>query len=470
MQISVLHAPVEEEVDLKILIIGAGEVGFHIAARLAHENKEVVVIDNNSEVLQRVSDNIDVQVIEGSGSNPVVLKDAGLYDADILLAVTDSDEVNLVASMAANILSPSIKKLVRIRDAGFDDFHETFSKNSPNIDTIINPEIEVVKTIEQLIDIPGIVDISEFVSGKLKFIGVRLSKASQLDGIKLSSLPSVLNGNNILISAIFRDEKLIIPQGTDRLCAGDLIYFISEEKNLRKTLHYFGKDTYPVKRVLIIGGGRIGSRLAKSLEKKSINIKIIEKNPKRCSELAEELNKSIILHGDGTDQNLLVEENISDMDMVVTLTNDEETNIVVSLLSKRLGVKNTITKISKFSYFPLMHSIGIEQVVSPRLSAINTILQHIRKGKILSAISIKGEQAEVLEAVALPTSDIIGKPLKNMAFPKGAILVGIVRNDDIIIPSGDSIINPHDRIIIFSRQSAIPDIEKFLTVKLEYYQ
>jgi len=220
---------------------------------------------------------------------------------------------------------------------------------------------------------------------------------------------------------------------------------------------------------LIVGAGNIGYRLARSLEEKSIYCKIIEKNPDRCALLAEGLNKTVVLCGDGSDHELLAEENIQDMDVAITLTSDEETNILTSLLATRMGAKKSITRISKFSYFPLMKAIGIEQVVSPRLSAINTILQHIRRGKVLSAISIKGEQAEVMEALALATSDIVDKPLKKVGFPKGAILAGIIRQGDIIIPTGDSIVKPDDRIIIFARRKAIPKIEKILAVKLEYF-
>ncbi len=204
------------------------------------------------------------------------------------------------------------------------------------------------------------------------------------------------------------------------------------------------------------------------LEKKAIRL-IVEKSQIRCTELADQMNKVVVLHGDGSDQSLLIEENIQDMDFVVTLTDDEETNILVSLLSKRLGARNTITKVSRFSYLPLMSTIGIEQVVSSRLSAVNTILQHIRKGKVLSVISIMGEQAEVMEAQALATSDIVGKPLKEFPFPKGALLIGIIRNESIIIPSGSSVVEPDDRIIIFAKRDAVPSIEKILTVKLEFF-
>ena len=454
---------------MKVVIVGAGEVGFHIASHLAYENKDVVVIDRNPDAIRRITENIDVQVINGSGSSPMVLEEAGIRDAEILLAVTNSDETNLVACMMANLISPSTKKLARIRQADYDRYHENFRHNAPHIDTIINPEVEVVKTIESLLSVPGAVDVGEFANGRVKFVGVRLDRDAGLHGGRLSELSSRIGKQAPLIAAVVRDEELIIPRGTDRLMEGDLVYFISEEDKLSDALQVFNKRSRQLKRALIVGGGRIGFRLATRLELKNIHTKIVEKNPLRCKELAENLNKTVVLHGDGSDQGLLNEENIRDMDAVITLTNDEETNILVSLLAKRLGGRKTITKISKFSYFPLMTTIGLERVVSPRLSAINTILQHIRRGKVLSAISIKGEKAEVMEAIALETSDIVNRPLKQVSFPKGALLTGIIRQDAVFIPSGESIVLPGDRIIIFAQRQAIPKIEKILSVKLEYF-
>jgi trk system potassium uptake protein TrkA len=454
---------------LKILIVGAGEVGFYIASHLTLENKEVVVIDKNTDAIRRVSESLDVQVVQGSGSSPVVLEEAGIRNAEIILAVTDSDEANLVACLVANILSPSTKKMARVRAGDFDKYHENLRVNAPHIDTIINPEIEVIKTIESMMSVPGAVDVGEFADGRIRFIGIYLDKNSRLAGIKLTELPEKIPDSRPLIAAVVRDEELIIPRGNDRLMPGDLIYFISEKDKLPETLAVFDKRLQPVNRVLIVGGGRIGFRLAHSLEKRAVYCKIIEKKPDRCAVLAEGLNKTIVLCGDGSDQVLLAEENIQDMDVAITLTNDEETNILASLLARRMGAKECITKISKFSYFPLMKAIGIEQVVSTRLSAINTILQHIRRGKVLSSIAIKGEQAEVMEALALETSEIVDKPLKKISFPKGAIVVGIIRQEDIIIPTGESVIQPDDRIIIFAIRQAIPKIEKILAVKLEYF-
>lgn len=454
---------------MKIVIIGAGEVGFHIAKHLARENKEVVIIDHNPEAIRRVSDHIDVQTIIGYGSSPEVLEQAGVREAEIMLAVTNSDETNLVACMVTNILSPSTKKLARIRGGEYDQYHEAFCKNAPNIDTVINPEMEVVKTIEHLMSVPSAVDVGEFAGGRVKFIGIRLDDTTPLVGARLMDLSKRITGHRPLIFCIIRDEQLIVPSGKDRLMAGDLIYFITENEHLEESLQHFDKHAEPIRRVLIIGGGRIALRLAIRLEEKSIYTKIIEKRADRCSIMAEKLNRSVVLCGDGSDQELLREENIQDADMVITLTDDEETNILASLLAKRLGARKTITKISKFSYFPLMHTIGIDQVVDPRLSAINTILQHIRRGKVLSSVSIRGEDAEIMEAVALETTDIVGKPLMDVAFPKGVLITTILRGDRVIIPTGQSVVEPNDRIIIFARREAIPKIEKILAVKLEYF-
>lgn len=454
---------------MKIVIVGAGDVGFNIASHLALEDKDVVVIDIDPDAIRRVSDNLDVRVINGSGSSPVILEEAGIKGAEILLAVTDSDETNLVACLVASIISPVTKKLARIRDADYDEFHDTFREHAPNIDTIINPEIEVVKTIDKLMTIPGAVDVGEFADGRVKFVGIRLDPSTRLDGVRLSDISATIGQQAPLIAAIVRNEKLIIPGGNDKLRAGDLVYFISEADKLLKALSVFDKHAEPIRRVLIVGGGRIGFRLASLLEERSVYTKIVEKDANCCTELAEKLNKAVVLHGDGSDLELLRQENIQDMDVVITLTNDEETNIISSLLAKRMGVRKTITRISKLSYFPLMSMIGLEQVVSPRHSAINTILQHIRRGKVLSAMSIKDQQAEVMEAVAMETSDIVGKPLKRVSLPPGVLVACIIHKDEIIIPTGESVIKPDDRIIIFASRKAIPKIEKILAVRLEYF-
>ena len=453
---------------MKIIIVGAGQVGFHIASRLAYENKDVVVIDTDPEAIAQVSEKIDVDVIVGSGSSPLILEEAGIKEAEILLAVTDSDEINLVACLMADTISPTTKKLARIRKRDYDEYHKIFQEASPHIDTVINPEIEVVKTIERFMSVPGAVDVGEFADGRLKLIGMFMDKDCRLAGVRLLDLSDKI-GARTLVASVVREGETIIPRGHDRLYPGDLVYFISEEDGLGNILEAFNRHLKPIKRAMIVGGGRIGLRLARSLEKQSIYTKLIERSPERCFEIVEQMNRVLVIQGDGSDQSLLQEENIADMDVVVTLTDDEETNILVSLLAKKMGAQKTITKLSKFGYFSLMTTIGLEQVVSPRLSAINTILQHIRRGKVLSARTMTDEQAEVLEAIALETSDIVEKPLKRTGIPKGALVIGIIRDEKIEIPSGDSIIKPNDRIIIFAKRQVISKIEKILTVKLEFF-
>jgi trk system potassium uptake protein TrkA len=344
-----------------------------------------------------------------------------------------------------------------------------FQKHGPRIDTIINPEIEVVKAIDRFMSVPGAVDVGEFENGRVKFVGIKLDPDTRLADFSLSELPQKLGKQRPLVAAIVRDEELIIPRGTDCLRPGDVVYIISEADKLNQALEVFEQDLKPVRRALIIGGGRIGFRLARLFEDKSISAKLIEKSPKRCNQLAETLHKVVVLCGDGTDQAILEEEGVGEMDVVITLTEDEQTNVLASLLAKRLGARKIVTRINSFRYFPLMSPIGIEQVVSPRLSAINSILHHIRRGKVLSAISIKGEQAEVIEAVALETSEIVERPLKKMSLPKGVLVTVIIRGEQVIIPDGNTVIKPGDRVIIFGTRQAVPDIEKILAVKLEYF-
>jgi len=454
---------------LKIIIVGAGEVGYNIASRLASENKKVVVIDKDSEALSRLSEDLDIQVITASGSNPKVLINAGIKETDILLAVTDSDETNLVACLITNLISPTTKKLARIRNSDFEPYHNRFKKENPHIDTVINPEIEVVNTIRKLMDVHGAIDVGDFADGQVKYVGIRLNKHSPMAGMRLIDFPAAFGKSRPLIAAIIRNNEVIVPRGNNRVEPGDLVYFVCETDKLEETLKLFGEKTEPIQRVLIIGGGRIGERLAKILEKESIKTKIIESDIDRCHYLSEQMDKTVVLHGDGSDQKLFLEENIAQSDVVVSVTNDDETNILVSLLVKNFGVPNTITRIGKSSYFPLLATIGIEKVVNPRLSAVSSILQEVRKGKVLSDISIFGERGEFIEAIALETSDITDRPLKKLSFPKGAILVCIIRNGQIMIPTGDSVIKPGNRIIMFAVKHAVKKLEKLLTVKLDFF-
>jgi len=452
---------------LKIIIVGCGEVGFHIAERLARENKQVVIIDRRPEALKRLADYADVQTIQGSGSSPQVLDQAGVADAQIVLAVTDSDETNIIASFFANVLAPDALKLARIRNEEYTLYRDALSSGSMNIGMVINPEDEVIKRIDRLVTVPGASEYIEFADGRVVMVGFRVEQGP-LVGSPLTELKSRMEGIRVIVGAIVRQERLIIPTGLDSIEQGDLVYFVCEKKNLDRIRDACACRHSSIRDVLIIGGGNIGLRVAGLFERRGYHTKLVDTDEERCRYLAEKLNKTIVLHGDGTDQDFLAEENVDGMDVVLSLTGDEETNILTSLLAKNSGARRTITRINKTAYLPLVRAIGIEHSVSPRLSAVDSILHFVRRGKVLSSTAIKGDEAEALEAIAQEHSDIVGKPLRSVNFPKGALLLCIIRGDEVIVPHGESVIQPQDRIIIFSTRKMVSRVEQTLMVKLEH--
>jgi trk system potassium uptake protein len=442
-------------------------VGFHIAQRLVLENKEVVVIDKDEDALARVREHLDVQTIQGSGSNPRILAEAGIREAEILLAVTDTDETNLIACIFANLLAPTIQKVVRIRNEDYDEYREVLARDILNIGLVTNPDVEVINSVVRLITTPQVEDIRDFAGGRIRLVRKQLPQDSPLNGLRLMHLPKVMQDIHMVIAAIIRENRLIIPTGMDKMQGGDIIYFVCGKDDLSGIIKVFGTLVHPVRNVLIVGGGKIGLRLAQELERLHYNTKIIEKDSHRSEVLSGHLHRTIVLQGDGTDSELLVQENIGSMDLVVALTGDEELNILSCLLAKRLGAYKTVVRINKFAYMSLVENIGIDHIISTRLSAVNSILHFIRRGKIISTVSIAGEEAEALEAIALEQSAIVRTPLKKLKFPKGVIILCIIRGENVILPTGDSIILPNDRLIIMSTRQNISVVEKSLMVKLD---
>ncbi|MFP4087875.1 MAG: Trk system potassium transporter TrkA [Desulfobacteraceae bacterium] len=452
---------------MKTIIVGAGEVGFHIAQKLSEENQDVVLIDMDPQQIKRVAEHLDIQAFLGSGTSPRILRDAGIPDADMLVAATDSDEINLIACLLAKNLNPYLIKVARVRNQEYLQESQLFWPDMLGIDHIINPLSEMVNRIRSLMEVPGASEVVEFVDGRVKLIGFTVEKGSPFVGRKLLSLDR--EEKKILIGAIVRENQVLIPRGEDIILEGDLVYVVVQNSRLQQTMQFFNIKSEALRRVCIVGAGQTGASLAKALDRTKISVKIIERDSDTCAMLSESLDHVIVINGDGTDKGLLEEENIKDMDFMVALTADEETNILISLLAKGLGTGKTIARVSKWSYIPLMTTIGIDIVVSPRLSAVRAILQHIRPGKIISVVPLKGEHAEAIEAEALETSDIVNIPLSKVKMPKGAIVGAIVRGEEIIIPQGDSIIRPKDHLIIFALQRVFPKLEKLLTVKLEYF-
>lgn len=454
---------------MRIIIVGAGEVGFHISRRLAVENKEVVVIDRSEKALKRVAEATDVQTIQGSGSSPQVLLDAGIKGADIMLAVTDSDEINILSCFYANQLSPNLTKLARIRNDDYTHFADLIKNDAIGIRKIINPDLEVVNAILRLMSVPGAVEINEFAQGKIRLIGVNLPAKSPVIGTKLLNLRDRIGETPVVIAALVRDDELIIPSGVDEIRQGDMVYFACDIRDQDEVLESLGIRSEPVSKVLIVGGGNIGYHLAKALDSKHFHTRVLESNPERCQFLSENLDRPIVLQGDGTDQDVLHEENVGNMDMVISVTGDEEINILTCLLAKSLGAKNTTTRVNNFAYMRLIDPIGIDHLVCPRLSAINSILHFIRRGKVISTASIKADAAEVLEAIAQENSDVVGKPVMELGFPRGTLVLCFQRGKDVIIPRGDTVIEPEDRLIILTARNNINKVEKALDVKVEFF-
>ncbi len=452
---------------MKIIIVGAGEVGFHCAQKLSEEGQDVVVIDKDPLQIKRITDNLDVQAIMGSGTSPATLKESGIAAADMLVAATDSDEANLIACLLARNLNRYILKVARVRNREYLEEKEMFGDSLLGVEQIINPESAMVETIRNLMMVPGASDVIDFVDGRIKLIGFSVREDSSLVNRQLSSFKTA--NRNLLIGAIIRNEKVLIPHGDDTIQADDLLYMVirtDEISNIYDFLDIYDKD---FRNVIIIGGGETGAALAGVLDDTKLHVKIIEKDGDRCRSLSEKLGKTIVINGDGTDKDLLLEENIGGMDFMVALTGDEENNVLMSLLSKELGVNKTITRISKLSYIPLVSAIGIDTVVSPRLSAVRAILQYIRRGKVISVAPLKGEQAEAIEVEALETTDIVDRPISKVKFPKGALVGAIIRGGKIIIPTGNTVIESKDRLIFFALRDIIPKLEKLLTVKLDYF-
>ncbi|UCH45880.1 MAG: Trk system potassium transporter TrkA [Nitrospiraceae bacterium] len=443
---------------MRVIIVGAGEVGFQLAKFLSAENVDVVVIDKSKAKLKRISETIDVAMIEGEGGSPSVLKDAGAYEADILLAVTDMDETNMIACLVAKAMFQIPRNVARIRNLEY--FSNEVLLNSLGINPAISPEIEAAKAVIRLIEVPFAADVEDFEEGNAKVIGFRLPPDSSLIGKAFKDLN--LNKPKILIGAIHRDDKIIIPSGHDTLKKNDIIYVPVKRDNVDLVCESVGGVMLPVKRIMILGGGRIGFYVAKTMEERGIHVKVIEQDVDRCKFLLKLLKKSVILHGDGSDQKLLEEENIGDMDVFVAISNNEELNIMASLLAKSLKVKKVITIVNRTDYLPLANNLGIEAVLSPRLITASSILKYVRGGNVLSLTTVAEGKAEIMEALVIEGSVLIGKTLIDVQFPKKTLIGAIIRDHNVIIPSGNDRIAANDKVIIFTLQESVKQVEKLL--------
>jgi len=446
---------------MRIVIIGAGEVGYFLAKGLSTEAKEVIVIDRNEARLAAIQESLDVQTLLGDGSSLQVLKRAGAGEADILIAVTDSDEGNMLACTVARVYFQIGSVIARIRNAEFTA--EPLLKKL-SIDMAISPEKEAAETILKLLRIPHANEVIDFEAGRVWLVGYEIEAQSPLLNRQLKDL-SDLHQASVLIAAIVRHEKIQIPKGDDAIELGDTVYAVAPREGLPHLKAFFAPQARDTQRVLIIGGSMIGEYLARQLEAEQIQVKLIEPNMARCHALSEALHYTVVLNGDPTNIDFLREENISDMDACIAVSEDEQTNILVSLLARRLGCPRTICSVVKSDFIPIASSIGIDAVISPRLSAASAMLRFIRQGSVLSVGTLRDNEAEAMEVLAQATSRLVNRPIYQLHFPKDAMIAAIIRDEEIIIPQGKDMIIPGDRVIIFALTKAISQVEKTLKVK-----
>ena len=446
---------------MRVIIVGAGEVGYNIAKFLASEKIDIVMIDRDGEKLRSISEELDIATIEGEGSDPSVFKEAGAKNADILIAVTNSDETNMIACLLGKALFNVKRRIARIRNPDYFFNKELLGKNYLDIDPAINPEFETANAILRILEIPFATEVIEFEGGKVVVAGLKIPKQSKVNNKELKYLRSIIN-KDFIIGIIERNEEIIVPRGEDVLKEGDIIYIPLKREEALEISQAFGIFAYPTKKVMIVGGGRIGYYIARALEEK-VDVKIIEKNEEKCKFLSKHLKKSLILHGDGTDKQLLIEENIKDIDAYITVSGNDEMNIMAALLAKKLGAKKVIALVNKTDYIPLAYELGIQSVLSSRLLTASIILRYIRKGDVLSLTAIAENKVEIMEVLGSYKSSIINKALKDINFPKNAVIGAIVRGGEIIIPKGDDVIKEGDKLIIFALKDSIKNIENLLT-------
>ena len=458
---------------MKVIVCGAGQVGFNIAHYLASENNDVTVIDQRPELIRKITDTVDVQAVLGHASHPSVLEQAGAGDADLLIAVTQFDEVNMVACQVAHSLFNVPTKIARVRAQSYLQpmWSNLFTRDHMPIDVTISPEIEVARAITRRLQVPGAIDVIPMAGDKVRLIGVRCNEQTPLINTPLRQLTVLFPDLNIVIIGIVRDGKPIVPTAEDQMLEGDEVYFVVDTQQVDRALAAFGREDCAARRIVIFGGGNIGLFLAQQIEEAhpGASVKIIEINKERAEYVAKSLHRTVVLNGDVLDTEILTEANVANAETVVSVTNDDETNILAALLAKRYGAKRAMSLINKTTYNALMGPLGIDVVISPRAITVSNILQHVRRGRIHAVHSLHEGFGELIEADALETSSLVGKPLREVKLPNGVLLGAVVHNGAMISPRGNTVVQAGDRIVLFAAAEAVKKVEKMFSVRLEYF-
>ena len=457
---------------MKILILGAGQVGSSAAYHLSREEaNEVTVVDMRPDVLRELQDRLDIRTVVGHAAHPEVLDRAGANDADIVVALTDTDETNMVACQVAYTLFHTPTKIARIRAAEYMNAKDLFTQDAIPVDVRISPEQLVCEYIEQLILFPGASQVLDFADGRVRLVGVKADRDGLLVGQRIATLKEHVPNTEGRIAAIYRRGKAMLPEGDTVIQEGDEVFFIADRKDIRVFMSEMRRLEEPVRRVVIAGGGNIGLRLALALEQTN-QVKIIERDPQRARTISEQLNKAIVLVGDAADEELLLEENIDDVDVFCALTNSEEANILSSMLAKRLGSHKVMALINRASYVDLVEAGSIDIAISPQQVTIGSLLAHVRRGDVVKVHSLRRGAAEAIEAIAHGKegeSKVVGRKIEDIELPKGAAIVTLVRDGKVIIAHHDTVIETDDHVILFlTDRRKIENLEKLFQVGVSF--
>ena len=454
---------------MNIIICGAGRVGYTITKNLTQQNHSVTVIDQSSEDIQKINETLDVKAIVGKATSPSVLEKANTKDADMIIAVTRNDEINMLICQIAYSIFKVPKKIARIRSQEYLDpkFSFLFDKDNLPIDFIISPELEIAKSVQRKLEAPGALDNIPFAENKIRLLEILITDKCPLLNTKLNEITKKYPDLNANILGVIRDEKFIFLKKNDVMKANDKAYVIINALQMQDTLKAFGHDEKISNKILIIGGGNIGFNLAKNLENsfEDIRIKIIEKDKERAEFIANELNNTIIINGNGLDEGILEEANLSEVETVIALTNDDEDNLMVSVLVEKFTKnKRTMSLINKPNYSLLQSSLKIDDLIDPRMDTVSSILKHVHKGTIETAYTILNGEYEVIEADIIETSELINKDLKNANLPDGIRIGAILRKDEILIPRSNTKFEKGDTVVFLSKSDQIPLVENIFRI------
>jgi trk system potassium uptake protein len=456
---------------MKIIILGAGQVGSSVAHNLVSERNDITVVDSDRERLRELQDRLDLRTVVGHASHPEVLRQAGADDADMIIAVTNSDEINMIACQVAYSLFHTPTKIARVRAVEYLNHPQLFSQEVLPIDVLISPEQLVCDYIQRLIEHPGALQVLDFADGKVQLVGVRAYYGGPLVGQELRALREHMPGIETRVAAIYRRGHAILPEGDTIIEADDEVFFIAAKKNIRAVMSELRRLDKPIKRIILAGGGNIGKRLAAALEKR-FQVKIIERNPQRSRTLAEELARTIVLTGDAADEELLTEENIENTDVFCALTNDDEANILSAMLAKRLGARKVMSLINRTAYVDLVQSGVIDIAISPQHATIGSLLTHVRRGDVVAVHSLRRGAAEAIEAIAhgdAKTSKVVGRQIQDIKLPQGTTIGAIVRGNEVVIAHHDTVIEPDDHVILFLvDKRRIGEVERLFQVAVTF--